>query len=170
MTDPAFTETDRRWMRVALAEARRGEASGEVPIGAVLVSAEGACLGRGHNRPRSSEDPTAHAEVVCLRAAARTVGNYRLLGSTLYVTVEPCAMCAGALLHARVSRLVYATVEPRQGAVQSRLQLLDTPGLTHRVVHQGGLLAEPAAELMQAFFRRRRTGSTQKPRTPACCS
>ena len=157
-------------MQVALAEARRGEAAGEVPIGAVLVSAEGACLGRGHNRSRSGEDPTAHAEIVSLRAGARTIGNYRLSGSTLYVTVEPCAMCAGALLHARVARLVYAAVEPRQGAVQSRLQLLDTPGLTHRVVHQGGLLAEPAAQLMQAFFRRRRAEPTPEPRTPTCCS
>jgi tRNA(adenine34) deaminase len=146
---------DERFMREALEEARLAEASGEVPIGAVLV-VDGAVVARGFNRPIGAVDPTAHAEVVVLREAAARMGNYRLTGAELYVTVEPCLMCVGALVHARVARVVYGAPEPRAGALGSATNALDTPGLNHRFVVDGGVLAEECGALLQRFFRARR--------------
>ena len=148
-------DSDAHWMREALALARRAGAAGEVPIGAVVV-VQGQCVGRGRNRPITAVDPTAHAEVEALRMAARAVGNYRLPGAEVFVTVEPCAMCAGALVHARVARLVYGAVEPKSGAVESTDRLLDSPGLNHRVAAIGGVLADECAQLMIDFFSTKR--------------
>ena len=142
-------------MRRALELARRAEAAGEVPVGAVVVRA-GEVLGRGFNSPISSNDPTAHAEVAALRDAAKRVGNYRLPGAHLYVTVEPCLMCAGALVHARLARLVYGAPEPKSGAVASNGRVLETAGLNHRVTVLGGVLAAECAELLVGFFGSRR--------------
>lgn len=147
---------DEVWMSRALQLAEQGALKGEVPVGAVVVSKEGALLGEGFNQPISSADPSAHAEVVALRAAARQIGNYRLTDSTLYVTIEPCAMCSGAIVHARVARVVFAATEPKAGAVCSHLQLFDQPQMNHRVQWQGGVLAEQASAVMQGFFGRRR--------------
>ena len=127
------------WMQAACDEALRGLAAGEVPVGAVVVR-DGRLIASGFNQPIRSADPTAHAELVALRAAARTVGNYRLTGATLYVTVEPCLMCAGALVHARIATLVYGASEPRSGAVRSVMRALDHPALNHRVDIVGGVL------------------------------
>jgi tRNA(adenine34) deaminase len=151
-------------MRVALEEASGAAASGEVPVGAVVVLA-GAVVGRGHNRPVAASDPTAHAEVLALRDAAHRVGNYRLPGATLYVTVEPCVMCAGACLHARVEELVFGAPDDKGGAVVSRARVLDDPAWNHRVRVTGGVLAADAAELMQAFFRTRRAEGYRSGRT-----
>ena len=148
-------EVDLHWMRRALALADQGAAAGEVPVGAVLVR-DGEALGAGWNAPVASSDPTAHAEIVALRAAAAAVGNYRLPGSTLYATMEPCPMCAGAIVHARVARLVYAARDDRWGAVESVFQLLDTPRLNHCVECEGGLLAEESAHRLKKFFASRR--------------
>ena len=142
-------------MTRALALAEAAAAAGEVPVGAVLARDE-VVLGEGANGPIGAHDPSAHAELRALRAAALAVQNYRLPGSTLYVTLEPCTMCAGALIHARVARLVFATREPRAGAVRSQFQMLEQPALNHRVVVDEGLLAAPAAALLQSFFRARR--------------
>jgi tRNA(adenine34) deaminase len=152
------------FMRQALAEARAGGAAGEVPIGAVVVLA-GEIVGRGHNRPLGSTDPTAHAEVLALREAARRLGNYRLPGATLYVTVEPCVMCAGACLHARVGALVFGAADSKAGAVVSRARVLDAPAWNHRVRVTGGVLAAEAAQLVQAFFRTRRAEGYRSGRT-----
>ena len=149
------TRDDERWMRAALALAERAGARGEVPVGAVVVR-DGALLGAGHNRPIGSNDPTAHAEIVALRAAASAVGNYRLPGANLYVTVEPCLMCAGALVHARIARLVFGALEPKAGAVVSNHCVLAAAGLNHRVTVTGGVLAEESAALLQTFFAARR--------------
>lgn len=146
---------DERWMVEALALARQAAAAGEVPVGAVLVRA-GEVLGSGWNRPIASSDPSAHAEILALRGAACRAGNYRLPGTTLYTTLEPCAMCAGALVHARVQRLVYAAADPRAGAAGSVLDVLGTAALNHRVQVSGGILAERSRELLQGFFRERR--------------
>ncbi len=146
---------DERWMREALAEARLARERGEVPVGAVVVL-DGAVVGRGSNQPIRAVDPTAHAEIAALRAAARTVGNYRLTGATLYVTVEPCLMCAGALVHARIGRLVFGAAEPKAGAVCSMMRALDHPALNHRVEVAGGVLESECTELIQAFFAERR--------------
>ena len=148
-------DADEHWMRRALALARNAEDAGEVPVGAVLVR-DGEVIGEGWNAPIGRCDPTAHAEIVALRAAASAASNYRLSGSTLYVTIEPCAMCAGALVHARVARLVFAAREPRAGAVASNLELLDAPFLNHRVAWTEGVCEDEAATLMRQFFRRRR--------------
>ena len=143
-------------MRRALALARRAEAEGEVPVGAVLVRG-GDVIGEGWNRPIASADPTAHAEILALREAALRVGNYRLPGSTLYVTLEPCVMCAGAIIHARVERLVFGAADPKGGAAGSRFDLLPSDQrFNHRTACDGGLLAEECAELLRGFFRRRR--------------
>jgi tRNA(adenine34) deaminase len=142
-------------MREALAEARRGEAADEVPIGAVVV-ADGIIVGRGHNAPVASSDPTAHAEVLALRDAAAKVGNYRLPGATLYATVEPCAMCCGAIVNARLARVVYGARDAKAGAVESLYRLLDDGRLNHRVDATGGVLASESAALLRAFFDRRR--------------
>ena len=145
---------DERWMRQALLEARRALLAGEVPIGAVLVRGE-ALLARGFNRPIGTSDPTAHAEVVALREAARLEGNYRVPGSTLYVTLEPCLMCVGALLHARVERVVYGGSEPKFGAVRS---LLDASALrtNHRFEAQAGVLEAECLKLVKDFFTSKR--------------
>ena len=143
------------WMRRALALADRAENEGEVPIGAVLVR-DGELLGEGWNQVISSEDPTAHAEIVALRDAARVAGNYRLPGSTLYVTLEPCTMCAGAMIHARVEALVFGAREPKAGVVCSTCGMLDEPRYNHRVRWQEGVLAEDSIARLQAFFQARR--------------
>jgi len=142
-------------MRAALAEAARAAALDEVPIGAVIVH-EGAIIGAGFNQPISSHDPTAHAEVVALRAAARAIGNYRLTGATLYVTVEPCLMCVGAMVHARIAQVVFGAVEPKAGAIQSMTSAHELPGLNHRLASIGGILADESRELLQQFFQARR--------------
>lgn len=148
-------ETDDRLMRLALEEARLAAAAGEVPVGAVLAL-EGEVLARAHNASIALADPTAHAEVLALREAAAKIGNYRLSGAALYVTLEPCAMCAGALLQARVARLIYGAPDPKAGAVVSLLRLLETPGLTHRVAVTAGVWAEECGFLLRDFFQARR--------------
>lgn len=145
-----------QWMRRALALADRAENEGEVPIGAVVVR-NGELLGEGWNSVISDRDPTAHAEIVAMRDAARRVGNYRLPGATVYVTLEPCTMCAGAMIHARIERLVFAAKEPRAGVVCSTCSLLDEPRYNHRVSWQGGVLAEESSQRLQDFFRARRS-------------
>ena len=142
-------------MEAALEEARRGCASGEVPIGAVLV-VDGRVLARGFNRPIAAADPTAHAEIVALREAARVLGSYRLTEATVYVTLEPCLMCVGALVHARVGEVVYGAAEPKTGALVSAVRGLELPGLNHRFAITGGVLEEPCRLLIQNFFRGRR--------------
>jgi tRNA(adenine34) deaminase len=144
-----------RWMRFALEQARQALAAGEVPIGAVVVDGTG-IIGSGFNQPIASVDPTAHAEVVALRAAAHRAGNYRLTGATLYVTVEPCLMCVGAIVHARIGRLVYGAPEPKAGAVASTMAALEHAALNHRVEAVGGILEDECRELIQGFFRDRR--------------
>ena len=146
---------DEKWMRLALAQAREAERLGEVPVGAVLVR-NGELLAEGFNQPITLNDPTAHAEVVVLRKAAQLASNYRLPDSTLYVTVEPCTMCAGSLVHARVTRLVYGAQEPRAGAIASQLQVLSQPFYNHRDEVLGGVLAEECSLVMKAFFARKR--------------
>ena len=148
-------------MGLALALARRAEAAGEVPVGALLVMGE-EVLGEGWNQPVASHDPTAHAEVVALRAAALRAANYRLPGSTLYVTLEPCPMCAGAIVHARVARVVYGARDPRAGAAGSVLNVLEHPVLNHRAIVLGGVEAETSAMLLTDFFRARR-GAARRP-------
>jgi tRNA(adenine34) deaminase len=142
-------------MHEALAEARSAAEAGEVPIGAVVVS-NGEIIARGQNSVIRSTDPTAHAEIVALRQAAQALGNYRLNGCTLYVTLEPCAMCAGAMIHARLDRLVFATPDPKAGACGSVLSVINHPQLNHQMVVEQGILAEQSAELLRAFFRDRR--------------
>ena len=142
-------------MHAALAEARLAAEAGEVPIGAVVVR-EGEVVARGQNRVLRDLDPTAHAEIVALRAAATAVGNYRLNGCTLYVTLEPCAMCAGAMIHARLARLVFAASDPKAGAAGSVLGVLNHPQLNHQMAVESGILADEAAELLRSFFRERR--------------
>jgi tRNA(adenine34) deaminase len=149
-------DRDEGFMRLALAEARRAAEAGEVPVGAVIVSESGEAIARGANSSITANDPTAHAEIVALRAAARALGNYRLAGTTLYVTLEPCAMCAGALVHARVARLVYGCDDPKVGAVNWCLRVLEHPMLNHRVAITSGVLAEECAALLQSFFTARR--------------
>jgi tRNA(adenine34) deaminase len=148
-------ERDVAFMRRALELAGRAETDGEVPVGAVLVK-ENAVLGEGWNHPIGSHDPTAHAEIAALRAAAQTLGNYRLPETTLYVTLEPCAMCAGAIVHARVARLVFGATDPKAGAVGSIADIPALPGLNHRVETQGGVLADEAGALLKRFFAARR--------------
>ena len=142
-------------MRAALAEARKGAAGGEVPIGAV-VEIDEVIVATAFNKPISSVDPTAHAEIVALRAAAQKVGNYRLTGATLCVSVEPCAMCVGALVHARIGTLIYGASEPKTGAVRSTMKLLDDPSWNHQPVVVAGLMADECRELLQEFFKARR--------------
>jgi tRNA(adenine34) deaminase len=151
-------------MDQALGEAERAAAEGEVPVGAVVVL-DGEIIGRGRNGSIRQADPTAHAEVVALRDAAQRVGNYRLTGATLYVTVEPCLMCAGACLHARVAGLVFGAADPKAGAVLSVARVLDVPAWNHRVEVTGGIGAEEAQALLQAFFRVRRGEGYRSGRT-----
>ena len=147
---------DEAFMRVALDEAQQGLAEGEVPIGAVVVL-DGHIVGRAHNAPVALADPTAHAEVLALREAGTTTGNYRLTGATLYATIEPCAMCCGAALHARVARVVYGADDPKAGAVASLYRLLDDARLNHRATATGGVLADESAALLRRFFESRRS-------------
>lgn len=153
MTTPATL--DEEFMRHALDEARRGAAAGEVPVGAVVV-VDGAVVARAHNAPIALADPTAHAEVLALREAARKVGNYRLTAATLYVTVEPCPMCCGAALLARLARVVYGAADPKAGAVESLFRLFDDRRLNHRIEARGGVGAGASAALLREFFDTRR--------------
>lgn len=148
-------EIDQQWMAQALMLAKRAEAAGEVPVGALLVR-EGELLAEGWNQPIGLHDPTAHAEVMALRAAGDAIENYRLCDTTLYVTLEPCAMCVGAMVHARVRRLVFGAHDPRAGAVESAFQLIDSERFNHRIEWQGGVMAEQCGEQLRAFFRARR--------------
>ena len=142
-------------MRRALALAAAGRAAGEVPVGAVVVL-DGTVIGEGFNQPIGSHDPTAHAEIVAMRAAARHRGNYRLAGTSLYVTIEPCQMCVGAMVHARVARLVYGAPEPKAGAIESAMRAHEHPALNHRVEVTGGVLEDECRQMIQAFFADRR--------------
>jgi tRNA(adenine34) deaminase len=151
--------TDLELMRAALDEARAAEAADEVPIGAVALY-DGRIIARGQNRVLRDNDPTAHAEIVALRTAAQAIGNYRLAGCTLVSTLEPCSMCAGAMIHARIDRLVFAADDPKAGAAGSVLEVLNHAGLNHRMVVDRGLLAEESALLLREFFQRRRSSST----------
>jgi len=150
-----IAKTDLTFMQAAIEEAQAAGARGEVPVGAVIVS-DDRIVGRGGNRTILDCDPSAHAEIVALREAAKGVGNYRLLGTTLYVTIEPCAMCAGAMVQARITRLVYGADDPKGGAVHSCFSILDHPQINHRVELSRGILAEEAAALLQNFFAARR--------------
>jgi len=155
MSPPPASAADLEAMQAALAEARAAAEAGEVPIGAVAVH-NGAIIARGQNRVLRSNDPTAHAEIVTLREAAAILGNYRLNGVTLYVTLEPCAMCAGAMIHARIDRLVYAASDPKAGAAGSVLEVLNHPRLNHQMIVEDGILADESAEFLRSFFRERR--------------
>lgn len=146
---------DERFMREALEQARLAAAAGEVPVGCVIVH-DGQVVASGFNRPISRHDPTAHAEIEALRAAGAALGNYRLGGCTLYVTLEPCAMCAGAMVHARIGRLVYGAVDPRAGAAGSAFDLLRSPAFNHRLEVAGGVLEAECREMLLDFFRQRR--------------
>lgn len=156
---------DEHWMRHALALAGRAAAAGEVPVGAVLVG-NGEAIGEGWNRPIAEHDASAHAEISALRDAGRRVGNYRLTGTTLYVTLEPCVMCAGAIVHARVARVVYGATDPKAGACGSVFDLLPSDGrFNHRTECVGGVLGPACAELLRGFFRaRRKAGGNTGPR------
>jgi tRNA(adenine34) deaminase len=148
--------TDEAFMRAALDLAREAWERGEVPVGAVVV-VDGEILGRGFNQPVSLNDPTAHAEIVALREAGREAGNYRLPGSTIYVTIEPCQMCVGAMVHARVGRVVYGTPEPKAGAIESAMRAHEHPSLNHRLEVTGHVLEADCRDVIQAFFRERRS-------------
>lgn len=157
----ALAARDRRYMQLALALARRAECEGEVPVGA-LVTLDDEVLGEGWNQPVGSDDPTAHAEILAIRAAATRLRNYRLPGTTLYVTLEPCAMCAGAIVQARIARVVFGAHDPRTGAAGSVLNVLDHPILNHRAALTAGVEAEACAMLLVDFFKARRAA----PRKP----
>jgi len=150
-----LTTSDELWMEEALGAARRALDMGEVPVGAIIVH-EGQIVGRGWNRNLAENDPTAHAEVIALRQAGAALGNHRLGNCDLFVTIEPCAMCAGAMVHARIRRLVYGADDPKAGAVHSVMQVLNDPHLNHKIEVFGGVLAGRSAELLQSFFRNRR--------------
>ena len=146
---------DAEFMRAALEQAETARRRGEVPVGAVVVL-NGEIVGRGFNQPISTADPTAHAEIVALRDAGRRIGNYRLPAAELFVTIEPCQMCVGAMIHARIARVVYGTLEPKAGAVESAMRAHEHPALNHRMLATGGVLDAECRELIQAFFRGRR--------------
>lgn len=152
----AFTEQDNVWMQQAIQLAENAAANQEVPVGAVLVL-DNKIIGTGSNRPITNCDPSAHAEIIALRAAAQHINNYRLLNSTLYVTLEPCVMCVGAIIHARVQRVIFGAFDPKAGAAQSVFELGNTRQLNHYVEYQGGLLAEQCGALLSNFFRARRS-------------
>jgi tRNA(adenine34) deaminase len=151
-----MSEIDEKWMHVALARAREAAELGEVPIGACLVDAEGSLLASASNRTITDNDPTAHAEILVLRSAASDIGNYRLTDTTIYTTIEPCVMCAGALVNARVKRLAFGARDERFGAVESVFRLCDNESLNHRIEIVSGVLADECRALMQEFFRSRR--------------
>ncbi len=146
---------DGYWMLKALSLAENAAALGEVPVGAVIVL-DGKIIGQGWNQPITASDPTAHAEIVALRDAAKAVENYRLVGADMYVTLEPCSMCAGAIVHSRIRRLVFGAVEPKAGAVSSQQQFLEAEFLNHKVEWVGGVLAQPCGDMIRAFFKARR--------------
>ena len=146
---------DERWMRLALEEAQKALQADEVPIGAVVVS-QGKLIGRGHNQPIATSDPTAHAEIIALREAATRMGNYRLADTSLYVTVEPCLMCVGAMVQARIERLVYGAPDPKAGAISSAQDIASMRGLNHRFAVTSGVLEEKCRQLLQDFFQRKR--------------
>ncbi|MGD8934783.1 MAG: tRNA adenosine(34) deaminase TadA [Gammaproteobacteria bacterium] len=146
---------DEHWMRLALELAHKAEAAGEVPVGAVIVL-NGELVAEGWNQPISSSDPTAHAEIIALRTAGKKLDNYRLLDTELYVTLEPCPMCVGAMLHARVKRVIYAATDPKTGALGGSYDLLNSVKHNHAFEVTGGVLAEQSRDLLQAFFRNRR--------------
>jgi tRNA(adenine34) deaminase len=148
-------QDDAFWMELALEQARMAAAAGEVPVGALVIK-DGQVAGRGHNRNLLENDPTAHAEIVALRQAAARLGNHRLTGCTIYSTIEPCSMCAGALVHSRVSRLVYGASDPKAGAAGSVLQVLNHPRLNHQMEITAGVLADQCSEILQEFFHRKR--------------
>ena len=150
-----FTDDDVHWMKYALNLAERASDEGEVPVGAVITLA-GEVIGKGWNRPIGLHDPTAHAEIMALRDAASRLGNYRLCDSTLYVTLEPCVMCAGAIIHARVKRVVYGADDPKAGACGSAFDVLNSDGFNHRVDYESGLMDGPCGDLLRAFFKARR--------------
>jgi tRNA(adenine34) deaminase len=150
-----MSSDDLTFMKRALELARQAEAAGEVPVGAVIVK-DGAIVAEGWNHPIGAHDPTAHAEIVALRAAGAALGTYRLTGTTLYVTLEPCAMCASAMVHARVQRLVYAATDPRAGAAGSVFNIVQHPSLNHRIECTGGVLADECGALLRSFFVARR--------------
>jgi tRNA(adenine34) deaminase len=154
-TDPNNAKTDEFWMQKALELAKQADDLGEVPVGAVLVY-ENEIVGEGFNQPILSKDPTAHAEILALREGAKKLGNYRLLNTTLYVTLEPCTMCAGAMVHARVHRLVYGAKDPKTGACGSLMNLVQEPRFNHRLLVAGDILAEPCGKLLRDFFSSRR--------------
>ena len=156
MTDSTFTEDDTRWMRQALELARHSVSLNEVPVGAVIVRDQ-QLLGQGWNAPISACDATHHAEIAAIRAAGESAQNYRLPGSTLYVTLEPCTMCFGAMIHARIGRVVYGTREPRAGVLVSQLKLPDATFYNHQITVEGGLLADQSAQLLTHFFQERRS-------------
>jgi tRNA(adenine34) deaminase len=160
-SDPAAA--DLHWMRHALALARRAAAEGEVPVGAVLVDDSGVVVGEGWNRPIGLHDPSAHAEMLALRSAAAARANYRLPRTTLYVTLEPCTMCAGAIVHARIARLVYGAADPKAGAVHSVYDIIAQPRLNHALEWRGGVLETECSALLREFFRARRQGGSALP-------
>src|SRR5262245_51738584 len=167
---------DAYWMELALELARSAAAAGEVPVGAVVVK-DGEVVGRGHNRNLTDNDPTAHAELVALRDAAARLGNHRLVGCTIFATIEPCAMCAGAMVHSRLARLVYGASDPKAGAAGSVLTVLNHPQLNHRMEVTAGVLADQCSEVLTSFFQSRRnlsrfagvseTGASGSPSAPA---
>ena len=146
---------DEAFMRVALEQAREARQRGEVPVGAVVVL-DGVIVGDGYNQPITTNDPTAHAEIVAMRAAASSLGNYRLIGADLFVTIEPCQMCVGAMVHARIARVMYGAREPKAGAIESAMHAHEHPSLNHRMQAIGGVLEEECRELIQEFFEARR--------------
>jgi tRNA(adenine34) deaminase len=150
-----FTEQDIYWQRYAIQLAKNAARAGEVPVGAVLIL-DNEIIGEGYNRPIQTNDPSAHAEMIALRMGGEKLGNYRLLNTKLYVTLEPCCMCAGAMVHARIQELIYGALDYKSGSVVSRAQLLDQPFLNHKISHAGGLLAQSCGELLSEFFRFRR--------------
>ena len=152
---------DERFMRIALELAAQARQRGEVPVGAVVVL-EGTVIGEGFNQPIGAQDPTAHAEIVAMRAAAGRIGNYRLPGAELFVTIEPCQMCVGAMVHARIARLIYAAPEPKAGAIESAMRAHEHPALNHRIQAVGGVLEAESRELIQEFFRDRRTSEAAR--------
>jgi tRNA(adenine34) deaminase len=158
---PNSKESDILYMGIAWEEAKRGAEEGEVPVGAVLVSSTGQELGRAHNAPIRSADPTAHAEILALRQGSRRTGNYRLSGATLYVTIEPCSMCAGAILQARLARLVFGARDPKAGGVVSLFQILGDPRMNHQVEIREGVLEEECRTLLRAFFQAQRLAQTK---------
>ncbi|HEX4020032.1 MAG TPA: tRNA adenosine(34) deaminase TadA [Acidobacteriaceae bacterium] len=156
-TVPAISSEDQKFLNIAIEQARLAAEAGEVPVGAVLVNLDGTILAYGQNRVIRDHDPTAHAEMVALRVAGKAMGNYRLEGCTLYVTLEPCTMCAGAMIHARIARLVFGALDPKAGAAGSVVGVLNHPQLNHQMQVTSGVLAEESSTLLRQFFRQRRS-------------